>query len=53
EVKVRVYIDESGFEEESSCIDAWSKTGKKIDGDRQGKGGKREHLVGGRRKRNA
>ncbi len=51
--KSLVYIDESGFEEESSCIYAWSKRGKKIYGDKQGKGGKRENLVAGRRKTNA
>ncbi|ABG53707.1 putative transposase gene of IS630 family insertion sequence ISY100h [Trichodesmium erythraeum IMS101] len=28
----------------------WSKRGKKISGDRQGKRGKRENLVPGRRK---
>jgi len=43
--KSLVYIDESGFEEISTCIYARSKRGKKIYGDRQGKGGKRENLV--------
>ena len=41
-----VYIDESGLIEVSTCIYAWSKRGKKIYGDQQGKGGKRENLVG-------
>ena len=49
--KSLVYIDELGLEEISTCIYARSKRGKKIYGDRQGKGGKRENLVGGRRKR--
>jgi putative transposase len=45
-----VYIDESGFEAIEACIYAWSKKGKKIYGDRQGKRGVRENLVAGRRK---
>ncbi len=45
-----VYIDESGFEEIQACIYAWSKKGKKVYGDRQGKRGIRENLVAGRRK---
>lgn len=46
-----VFIDESGFEEVQNCIYAYSKRGKKVYGDRQGKRGKRENLVAGRRKR--
>jgi len=34
----------------SACVYAWSKRGKKVYGDRQGKRGKRENLVAGRRK---
>ncbi len=45
-----VYIDESGFETIQTCIYAWSKKGKKVYGERQGKRGKRENLVAGRRK---
>lgn len=45
-----VFIDESGFEEFQACLYAWSKKGKKVLGDRQGKRGKRENLVAGRRK---
>ncbi|UOO13286.1 MULTISPECIES: IS630 family transposase [unclassified Synechocystis] len=45
-----VYIDESGFEAIQACIYAWSKKGKKVYGDRQGKRGVRENLVAGRRK---
>ena len=48
--KSLVFVDESGFEECPDCIYAWSKKGKKIYGDRQGKRGKRENLVAGRRK---
>jgi len=39
-----VFIDESGFEEFQACFYAWSKKGKKVFGDRQGKRGKRETL---------
>jgi putative transposase len=46
-----VFIDESGFEEFQSCIYGWSKRGKKIYGEKQGKRGKRENLVAGRRKK--
>lgn len=45
-----VFIDESGFEEFQSCMYGWSKRGKKLYGERQGKRGKRENLVAGRRK---
>ena len=50
--KSLVFIDESGFEEFHACVYAWSKKGKKVYGDRQGKRGKRENLVAGRRKGN-
>lgn len=46
-----VYIDESGFEEFQARIYGWSKKGGKIYGERQGKRGKRENLVAGRRKK--
>ena len=46
-----VYIDESGFEEIQANIYAWAKRGKKIYGEKQGKRGKRENLVAGRRKK--
>ena len=45
-----VFIDESGFEEIVTSIYAWSKKGKKVYGEKQGKRGKRENLVAGRRK---
>jgi transposase len=50
--KSLVFIDESGFEEFHACVYAWSNKGKKVYGDRQGKRGKRENLVAGRRKGN-
>ena len=46
-----VFIDESGFEDNQDCIYAWSKKGKKVDGEQEGKRGKRENLVAGRRKK--
>lgn len=49
--KALVYIDESGFDEVSSCIYGWSKKGKKIYGEQQGKRGIRENLVAARRKK--
>jgi putative transposase len=48
--KSLVFIDESGFDEFQDCLYAWAKKGKKVWGDRQGKRGKRENLVAGRRK---
>ena len=33
------------------CIYAWSKKGKKVYGEQEGKWGKRENLVAGRRKK--
>jgi putative transposase len=47
----RVFIDESGFEENAECIYAWSERGKKVYGEKQGRRGKRENLVAGRRKK--
>lgn len=49
-VKSLVYIDECGFEECVACLYAWSKRGKKIYGERQGKRGKKENLIAARRK---
>ena len=49
--KSLVFIDESGFEGNQDCIYAWSKKGKKVYGDQEGKRGKRENLVVGRRKK--
>ena len=34
-----------GFEDNQDCIYAWSKKGKKVYGDQEGKRGKRENLV--------
>lgn len=48
--KSLVYIDECGFEESVTCLYAWSERGKKVYGERQGKRGKKENLVAGRRK---
>ena len=33
-----------------TCLYAWSKRGKKVYGERQGKRGKKENLIAGRRK---
>ena len=49
--KSLVFIDESGFEYNQDCIYAWSKKGKKVDGELEGKRGKIEKLVAGRRKK--
>ena len=49
--KSLVFIDESGFEEIQACIYGWSKIGKKIYGERQGKRVRKENLVAGRRKK--
>ena len=49
--KSLVFIDESGFEYNQDCIYAWSKKGKKVYGEQEGKRGKRENLVAGRRKK--
>ena len=49
--KSLVFIDESGFEEIECCVYGGSKRGKKIYGEKQGKRGKRENLVAGRRKK--
>ncbi len=48
--KSLVFIDEAGFEEFQACLYAWSKRGKKVFGDRQGKREKKENLIAGRRK---
>jgi len=45
-----VFIDESGFEPEPSCVYAWAKKGQKVWGDRTGKRGKRLNLIAARRK---
>lgn len=45
-----VFIDESGFDAVANCGYGWSKKGKKIYANRQGKRQKRENLVAGRRK---
>ena len=49
--KSLVFMDESGFEDNQDCIYAWSKKGKKVYGEQEGKRGKRENLVAGRRKK--
>ena len=49
--KSLVFIYESGFEDNQDCIYAWSKKGKKVYGEQEGKRGKRENLVAGRRKK--
>ena len=49
--KSLVFIDESGFEDNQDCIYAWSKKGKKVYGEQEGKRGKRENLVAGRKKK--
>ena len=49
--KSLVFIDESEFEDNQDCIYAWSKKGKKVYGEQEGKRGKRENLVAGRRKK--
>ena len=49
--KSLVFLDESGFEYNQDCIYAWSKKGKKVYGKQDGKRGKRENLVAGRRKK--
>ena len=49
--KSLVFIDESGFEDNQDCIYAWSKKGKKVYGEQEGKRGKRENLIAGRRKK--
>ena len=46
-----VFIDEGGFEEFVSVLYGWSKRGKMIYGEKQGRRGKRENLVAGRRKK--
>ena len=46
-----VFIDELGLEDNQHCIYAWSKKGKKVYSEQEGKRGKRENLVTGRRKK--
>ena len=50
-IKSLVFIDESGCKDNQDCIYAWSKKGKKVYGEQEGKRGKRENLVAGRRKK--
>ena len=49
--KSLVFIDKSGFEDNQDCIYAWSKKGKKVYGEPEGKREKRENLIVGRRKK--
>ena len=49
--KSLVFIDESGFEDNQDCIYTWSKKGKKVYGEQEGKRGKRKNLVAVRRKK--
>ena len=49
--KSLVFIDESEFEDNQDCIYAWSKKGKKVYGEQEGKRGERENSVAGRRKK--
>ncbi|WP_051021068.1 transposase [Synechococcus sp. PCC 6312] len=44
-----VYIDETGFDTNPTCIYGWSKRGQRLFGDQQGKRRKRESLVAARR----
>lgn len=46
-----VFIDEAGFEEYVSSVYGVSKRGERIKGEKQGKRGKKENLVAGRRKK--
>jgi putative transposase len=46
-----VFIDETGFEEFTSGLYGWSKRGEIVYGEKQGKRGKKENLVAGRRKK--
>jgi putative transposase len=45
-----VLIDEAGCEEFVSSLDGWAKKGERVYGEKQGKRGKKENLVAGRRK---
>ena len=49
--KSLVLIDKPGFKDNQDCIYACSKKGKKVYGEQEGKRGKRENLVAGRRKK--
>ena len=44
-------MDKLGFKDNQNCIYAWSEKGKKVYGEQEGKRGKREKLVVGRRKK--
>jgi len=44
-----VYIDETGFDTNPTCVYGWSKRGQRIFGDQQGKRTQRESLVAARR----
>ena len=46
-----MFIDESWFEYNQDCIYSWTKKGKKVYGEQEGKRGKRENLVAWRRKK--
>ena len=46
-----LFIDKSGFEDNQDCIYVWSKKGEKVYDYQEGKRGKRENLVAGRRKK--
>lgn len=48
-VKSLLYTDKCGFEERVTCLYAGSQRGRKIDGERQGKRGKKENLIAARR----
>jgi hypothetical protein len=45
-----VFIDEAGFEKFAPSVYGWSKRGERVYGEKQGKRGKKENLVAGRRK---
>ena len=49
--KSLLFIDESVFEDNQDYIYTWSKKGKKVYGEQEGKRGKRENLVAVRRKK--
>ena len=49
--KSLVFIDKPELEDNQDCIYSWSKKGKKVYGKQEGKRGKRENLVAGRRKK--
>ena len=51
EVKALYLLMNQDFEDNQDCIYAWSKKGKKVYGEQEGKRGRRENLVAGRRKK--